>query len=127
MSTLSISLSDGAATILLYPKWDSKFLNRVVNRSQHRMLDGSLISYLWLYDDQICFELEYVPVSEAAQINAWWAAKTSLETAAIFDGMPLVYWATSFITDDASPFSKYSQPQHDHMDGSFTISKVLAT
>lgn len=112
--SVAFTLTSGATTITLNPKWDLK-LRTKMNRSDHRMQDASLFSYKFGSYKVMHFTVEGLSPSDAGTINGWWEAGTSLTFSIDRDGS--VETSTVKIVGNRTPFPKFLTPRVDYYEG----------
>lgn len=120
---MSFTLSDGSTTINLYPKWDFKH-NRKMDRSDHRMYDGSLFSYKWCAYDLFSMTVEGLTPTEAAQINTWWEALTTLTFTLPLNGADMGIPVS--VGGNSTPFPKFLSPRVDYYQGKLELTSLFS-
>ena len=119
MSEIKISLIDPSSEINIDPNFSSSVIDNFIG-DDHFTLSNKMVRYKWGSYQEFHFNVDYIPNSDAQQINEWWQSQATVQVE-----YETVVYNVSFL-NQSIPFSQLRQPYYDVYRGNvnFLVSSI---
>lgn len=120
---VNFTLDDGSVTLTVYPEYSVK-ISAKKEEKKYRLQNGDIQIYKTGDYGKIDFKMQYVPASDAMQINDWWLNNTELTYTHTNSITSVSSTMNCVLRNSKTPFERYQEPYVNLMEGSIKLEEM---